>query len=207
MRPSSRALSLMVARSALSQPPLLMTRARISPPPLRALLPLRPLHVSPWPPAKANKGASGKKKGKGETVGVPQGFNMDMLARDWAAWEHGEKLDLSLPWAAGAEPAWLQAIMATADSNGILQWSPRKVKAVDELQPEVHGLRYTWQRLRKERILRDNLGTPHPQAPPPPRPPSHLTHPQLGPGASGSGSAQPRRTAPFSPPGSTLEGT
>lgn len=122
----------------------------------RALPPLaRPLHSSCLALAKAQKGASGKKKGK-ETVGVPAGFNMDMLAKDWGAWEHGEKLDVTLPWKAGDEPAWLKAILATADSNGVLHWSPRKVKRIHELEPEVHGLRYTWQRLRKEKILRDN---------------------------------------------------
>lgn len=41
----------------------------------------------------------------------------------------------------------------------MLQWNPRKVKEVWELDPYVHGLRYTMQRMRKEQILIDNRST------------------------------------------------
>jgi len=122
---------------------------------LPCLLPLgaRPFHSSPPIPAKATKG---RKKSK-EPVSPPQGFNMDMMARDWGKWEHGAKVDVTLPFKQGLEPDWLQEILKTADSNGVLEFSPRKVKEVHELDPVKHGLRYVYRRLRKEKILHDNL--------------------------------------------------
>ena len=47
----------------------------------------------------------------------PEGLDMEMIARDWGNWEHGEKIDVSMPWKEGEEPEWLLELIANEDAE------------------------------------------------------------------------------------------
>lgn len=51
---------------------------------------------------------------------APEGFDIDMMAKDWAAWEHGSKIDVSLPFKEGEEPEW--ALAAITSPQYVYQW-------------------------------------------------------------------------------------
>jgi len=120
-----------------------------------------PAPGAPAPGAPATPGAKPpEKKPKGrrrkEKAVAPPGFNMDMVARDWGNWKHGEKFDVSLPSNWDLEkpetlPDWLQEIIKSS-KNGKFAKSPD----LSTLDPEKHGLKYIWSRMRKENILMDN---------------------------------------------------
>eukprot|EP01126_Amoeba_proteus_P033069 TRINITY_DN3231_c0_g1_i1.p1 TRINITY_DN3231_c0_g1~~TRINITY_DN3231_c0_g1_i1.p1 ORF type:complete len:126 (-),score=27.04 TRINITY_DN3231_c0_g1_i1:339-716(-) len=58
---------------------------------------------------RAKKKTGGKKKAKAK-IEPPEGFCVDMLAKDWANWPNGEAIDVSIPWTEDNEPEWVNRL-------------------------------------------------------------------------------------------------
>eukprot|EP01126_Amoeba_proteus_P033071 TRINITY_DN3231_c0_g1_i3.p1 TRINITY_DN3231_c0_g1~~TRINITY_DN3231_c0_g1_i3.p1 ORF type:complete len:148 (-),score=31.21 TRINITY_DN3231_c0_g1_i3:45-488(-) len=96
---------------------------------------------------RAKKKTGGKKKTKAK-IEPPEGFCVDMLAKDWANWPNGEHIDVSIPWTEDNEPEWVNRLYES-------QALP-PLREPHELDVEKHGLRYTLSKIREQKIKEDN---------------------------------------------------
>eukprot|EP01127_Copromyxa_protea_P003260 TRINITY_DN130_c0_g1_i1.p1 TRINITY_DN130_c0_g1~~TRINITY_DN130_c0_g1_i1.p1 ORF type:complete len:156 (-),score=47.69 TRINITY_DN130_c0_g1_i1:27-494(-) len=97
---------------------------------------------------RAKKKTGGKKRGKVKPE-APEGFSVEMMAKDWGEWEHGEKIDVSLPFTEDNMPQWVHDLVKDPSISRIHG-------NLSELELEKHGLRYSLRKLRENAIKEDN---------------------------------------------------